>query len=224
MTAMGKLGVAALIACAAMGSARAAVPDPWGFYVGAQVGMTDFNAFGARLDDLLGVPAAASSVDSTHHGYSLVVGFRFSEYLAVEGSWLDLGRARYRLNNGDADMQLGSRGGVLAVIGSVPLNRTWSLDGHVGMYFSHSSPRGWLSLDLEIDSDGIRIVDLEGRGGADPAGVLGASLVGSFGRYWSARVGYEYVTDRAIDIRNAVADERLDIGAGRWLIGLQYRF
>jgi len=213
MSAKASHGVVALVACMATGSARAAVPDPWGLYIGAEVAMTDFDAFRSGLDDLLGSPAAGSSDDSTHHGYSLAVGFRFSSYVAAEASWLDLGRARYRLDNGDANLKLGSHGPVVALIGNLPLNNTFSLEGRVGMYFYNSHPHG-----------DVGIVVGDGQGGADPAGVLGASLVGALGQHWSVRLGYEYITDKAIDLTNSLTDDSLNTGAGRWLAGMRYRF
>lgn len=217
-------GFVVLAACLVPAVAQAGVPDPWGPYVGMDLGMTVFNVQRESLDDLLGRPAGTSSLDATDPGYSLVVGFRFSKYLAVEGSWLDLGSATYRLDNGDADLKLGSQAAALSVLANFPLNSAWSLEGRVGVYFSNARLHGWLSVATQIGSGGIEDIWLEGEGGSDAAGVLGVGIVRSLSERWTVRLGYEYFTDNAIDVRETTGGDRLDTSASRWLLGVRYRF
>jgi hypothetical protein len=210
------------IGAAVAGQAGAAVPDPWGLYIGADAGRTTFNVQSAQVDDLLGTASGSSRLDSNDMGYALVAGFRFTENLAVEASWLDLGRSRYTTSQGD--LWMGSRGPMLSGIFNVPLTRSWSLEGRVGMYFGNSHPRGYLTFNLGIGSDGIKIVSLEGAGGADPAGTLGAGLVGSIGRYWTIHIGYEYFIDKTIDVTYAGTDQTLETSGNRAVLGVRYRF
>jgi opacity protein-like surface antigen len=216
-------GLLALGAVVAAGSATAAVPDPWGLYVGFDTGRTTFNLHSDQLDDLLGIAGGSSHVDSHDQGYSLVAGFRFTENVAIEAAWLDLGTTRYATAS-EGNLRIGSRGAMVSGIFTVPLNKTWALEGRVGMYLIDSHPRGYLDIIVEVGTNGKSKVTLEGEGGADPAGMLGAGLVASFDQNWSFHIGYEYFTDKTIDVRVADASQNLDTSGSRLVAGVRYRF
>jgi OmpA-OmpF porin, OOP family len=214
----------AAIACAlllASGAASAREPDEWGPYVGFDMGTTSFNVHKAELDALSEVPAAASTLDRSDFGISLAVGFRFSQYLAVEAAYLDLGSYSYRVEDEDgiAQLSFGSRGPALSVIGALPINDTWSLEARAGGFLGNSKLRGWVALTVDAE-DGF---ELFGAGGSDATLLLGAGVVGSFGGNWVVRLGYDYI-DEAAAIPATETNPGVNSRAGRVSLGIRYRF
>lgn len=214
----------ASIACVLLlagGFASAREPDDWGPYVQLDLGTTRFDVRKTALDEWSEVPAEASSLDKSDIGYSLAAGFRFSPYLAIEAAYLDLGRYSYRVEDeeGTVELGFGSRGPALSVIGTWPINDTWSLEGRAGAYLGKSKLRGWVSLALDPD-DGL---ELEGSGGSDAGLLLGAGIVATFSGNWAVRLGYDYIDEAA-----AVPETELGPGvkssAGRVSLGIRYRF
>lgn len=212
------------IACAlllASGFASAREPDEWGPYIGFDIGTTSFNIHKAELDALSEIPAAASSLDRSDIGFSLSAGFRFSQYLAIEAAYLDLGRYTYEVEDeeGTVGLSFGSRGPALSVIGALPINDMWSLEARVGAFLGKSKLRGWAVLTFEPEEG----FELEGEGGSDASLLLGAGVVATFGGNWAVRLGYDYI-DEAAAIPATEDGPGINSSAGRVSLGIRYRF
>jgi opacity protein-like surface antigen len=211
---------AAFALCLASGTAWT---DPqFGPYVEAGAGRTYFDLKKAGLDHWSQVPAASSSLDRGDAGYSLATGFRFSPFLAIELAYLDLGKTRYLVedNGAAARLNLGSKGPALSLIGSWRINKTFSLEGRGGLYFSDVD-FGTTLIVGTVAALGI----FEGEsGGGDPGWLLGAGAIASLGGHWSIRAGYDYFDGKAAGLRHPVLGTELDSRAGRWGLGLRYTF
>jgi OOP family OmpA-OmpF porin len=209
----------------AAGQASAQSPD-FGFYLQADAGSTHFDLSKARLDQWTDVSSTSSSIDRGDMGFALAAGFRFSPYLAVEASYLDLGRTSYlvRDNGASARLNLGSKGPAVSVLGSLPINHIFSLEGRAGLYFS--------DVDLATFLVGAGLEALfydegdppEVLAGSDPGWVVGAGVAASFGRHWSTRLRYDYFDSKAAGLREPVLHRKLESRAGRWMIGIRYSF
>lgn len=122
------------------------------FYVYGSAGQSDIGLGKSNLDGFLnngltnkGVTnlAPSSSVSNTDTGYKLGVGYQFNPYVAVEGAYVDLGKATYSYNAtgtlGGANGTANATGDVkvsgvnFSVVGILPVNSDFNLFGKVGM-------------------------------------------------------------------------------------------
>ncbi len=118
-----KLAIASFITVAALSStAFGAQPGPGesGFYVGAGLGRasTDLNSGGISGDDR----------DNAWKGFG---GYQFNRYFAVEGGYLDLGRASVAGTGGTLSSD--STAWQASLVGSLPLGQQFALIGKVGV-------------------------------------------------------------------------------------------
>jgi len=213
------MAFALLLAC---GSAWAGPWDDFGPYMEFGAGRTRFDLEKSGLDNWTEVPADASSLDRGDTGFSLAFGYRLSPFVAIEAAYLDLGRTRYIIedNGSTARLDLGSSGPAVSVIGSLPLNGTFSLEGRAGMYFSDVR----IGMALLVGTMGA-LGAFEGEtGGSDAGWMLGAGAVASFHDNWSMRVGYDYFDGKAAGLKHPVLGTELDSRAGRWSLNLRYAF
>lgn len=133
--------------------ARPAVADEAGLYVGANVGYT-LGTY--RRSDLNGalIAAVASSGDNLvlccsqvhdkESPWAVNVGYRFSRYLGIEASYVQLGTVRYASLGTESsffgsnplavDLNIKSRGPGLAFVGVLPMTNDWDLEARLGGY------------------------------------------------------------------------------------------
>jgi len=123
-------------------------------YVYGSVGRSDIGLGTGNLDNYLntgltnaGVTglASSSSSDKTDTGYKLGLGYRFTPNIAVEGAYVDLGKAHYSYNAtgnfgappvaGTASVQgdVKVSGINLSLVGNLPLNANFNLFGKLGV-------------------------------------------------------------------------------------------
>ncbi len=206
----------------AAGPLRAWESADWGPYIGADLGRTSFRVREAQPDDGPGILSGTSRRDKSDATYLLATGFRFSPHLAIEASYLDLGRASYLIEDQGSTVHLrvGSQGPALSLLGTLPINGTWSLEGRAGAYFGKSTLRGW--LQVEVDSEGVE--SLWGAGGADAGLLLGGAVIASLADHWAMRLGYDYLNDRTATIQDPDLSARVKSSAGRVTLGLRYLF
>jgi len=97
-----------------------------GFFAGASVGS-------AELSDNFG----GFDVDTDSTAYRISVGWRFSEYLAIEGGYHNFGRFDQTFDsNGTAvDISLKADGFTFGGVASLPLGDRWSLFARTGAFF-----------------------------------------------------------------------------------------
>lgn len=206
---------AALMAVLGAVSAQAAEQ---GFYVEADAGSTSFDLDKGELDEWAGITDEQTSLDSSDMSFSLAAGYRFSRYFAVEALYVDLGEARYTVEDEGIAVGLGlkSRGPAVALAGVWPINPIWSLEGRIGAYFGKSS----LSASV---SDGAEAVEV-GVASKSVSGVmLDAGIVAAFGGHWAVRLGYTHF-DKAVAMSNEDLGIDMDAGADRFLLGIRYSF
>jgi len=208
----------------AAASASAESPPEWGPYFAADMGSTSFIVRKGRLDNLSEIPSGTSDLDKADRGYSLAAGFRFSPFLAVEAAYLDLGRSSYLVEdqNGAAVLGFGSRGAALSLLGSWPLARNLAFEARGGFYFADSRMRAWVSAGIDLLEGELEW--LEAGAAGDPAVLLGAGIVQSFGKHWALRLGYDYLSGHALAIRNTGLGSGMDSSAGRFSVGIHYLF
>jgi OOP family OmpA-OmpF porin len=175
---MNKILVALLVSAGLMAASAHAKE---GFSVGASYGYTKIKDSDSGL-----------SFDATDTGYKLFGGYMFSNYLGIEGGYVDFG-------NPDDDL-LGVRGQIdasgynLYAVGAIPLSQSFDLCAKAGV----------VSWDADTRLDGVHVGSDDGN---DLALGLGArwNSAGSFGirtefdwynisdadAVWMASLGFE---------------------------------
>lgn len=196
-----------------------------GFYVGLDAGMSTFDvsqgeldevAIGAIADAGLSVTTADSDLDDSGTAYGLVVGYRITKNLAVEGSYVDLGKAPYGAGGTVTDgvntfpmfigVDIKSSGAALAVIGILPLSEAWSLDARVGAYF------GEFSADIAVSSGAISASETVSN--SSTSTLYGVGVDYAFSPHWSVRLDYRRFDN--------VGDS--DVNVDQLSAGLRYAF
>lgn len=166
-----------LLAVPAAPSVQAAEP---GWYVGARAGESVSSLDAGTVRDRLGAQGhdVAVELDEDRFGGALYGGYRFSQYLAVEGALLDLGEFDVSIagstpNAGtfanDVAAALGDGGTAvsISVRADVPLSERFHLTPRLGVYHWRSE------TDLSLGSESISIKN----DGVDITGGLGVSFV-----------------------------------------------
>jgi len=123
---MAKRHVLALLAASAI-SVPAFAADTGGYLVGmfGQTKVKDIDTTG------IGNP----SKDDTGTGFKIGGGYAFTRYFAVEGAYVDLGKATASgtFGGSNASVTFKSSGLVVAAVGMVPLSQQFSLLGRFGL-------------------------------------------------------------------------------------------
>lgn len=127
------------LALLALLAATAATPALAGdFYVVGALGRSDFDIRKSDIDAALnsaGATGISSSFDSYDTAYKVHLGYQFTPYFALEGGYVDLGKADYSASfaggNGHGDVK--ATGPTIAALGIVPINDWLSLFGKVGV-------------------------------------------------------------------------------------------
>jgi len=123
---MAKRHILALLGAFAI-SVPAFAADTGGYLVGM------FGQTKAKDIDTTGL--ANPSKDDTGNGIKLGGGYAFNRYFAVEGAYVDLGKATASgtFGGSNASVTFKSSGLVVAVVGMVPLSQQFSLLGRFGL-------------------------------------------------------------------------------------------
>lgn len=103
------------------------------FYIGAGGGQTEFH----DLDEVQAACAtvgATCSVDDTDTGFKLFAGYRFSDYLALEGGYVDLGESvADSAVPVTATAALTAEGGFLSILPQIPIGTVGTIFGRIGL-------------------------------------------------------------------------------------------
>jgi OOP family OmpA-OmpF porin len=121
-------------------AASSAMAGDW-YAVGSigQAKVKDFNQ--SELDAELrglGVTGLTSSLDDSDTAFKLHAGYQFNRNFALEGGYLNLGKANYsaRFTGGTASAELKTDGWSLSAVGILPLNEQFSLFGKLGAAYN----------------------------------------------------------------------------------------
>lgn len=107
------------------------------YLVGA-IGRSHFAVEQGTIDGAIrkaGANGISSTTDKDDTAYKIQLGYRFNPYLAIEGGYVDLGKATYaaRFDGGSATVTIRARGVNAAVLGLFPVNDSFTLFGKLGV-------------------------------------------------------------------------------------------
>jgi OmpA-OmpF porin, OOP family len=184
--------------------ARTAVADDSGLYVGANLGYTLSTYHRSDLDSALidtfagggyTLVLSSSSVHDEHTPWSLDVGYRFTTYLGLEASYLELGTVKFASRGTEStpfgsapisvDLNIKSRGPALALVGVLPMTNEWNLEARLGAY------------EGKTLSEYVTTVETTASSGYDSK--TSTSLLGDIGAayilspHWVVRLDYTYL-------------------------------
>lgn len=163
MKTMGMAVIAAVLGSTSMVASANDEKERGVFYVMPGVGQSSYDvsqgqgdaiAVGVFEDLGFDVVDGESSLDDSGTAWSMAAGWKFSRYFAAEIGYLSLGTAKYRaaglvstpggVVNAETGIELSSKGFTAAVVGALPLGKSFDLHARAGMFFAKTD------LDLEI--------------------------------------------------------------------------
>jgi len=194
----------AALATATFSSAFAADSNSrW--YIGLNAGQSDFDdPFSKSGFDsfyLTGIPLVSysSSLVKTDTTVSVFGGYQFSRYFAVEASYTNLGKERYKAS-GQFDppgpltfapfrvnSNFGSKGPTLAVVGAIPLGDMFDLHARLGVLFAKTE------AFTEYNFEGAPFQSKDSASSQDFFYGLGGSL--KLGQQWSLSLDWHQYKD-----------------------------
>lgn len=207
---MKKIALAALIAAASVTSAFAGE-----VYVAGSIGQSSFDINKGRIDGLLtsaGAAAVSSSLNKTDTAYKIQVGYQFNQNFAVEGGYIDLGKAKYSASftGGGANADAKASGLNIAALGILPINQSFAVFGKLGL------------INAKVEST----VSATGPGGSASASVSSTDWRPNYGigvnynvsKQFSIRAEYEQFSKLGNASRTGEADVNL------LSVGVAYKF
>lgn len=161
-------------------------------YFAGSVGRSTLDIKKSELDrDLAdaGIVVSSSSLEKDGTGYKVQFGYQVNRHFAVEGGYIDLGKAEYEASAGgvNAKATVQAAGWNAAVLGIVPIGDAFSVFGKVGAIAAEAKGK----------------VEASGLGGSVSVSdsktnwetMYGAGLSYRFNEVVSARVEYEKFLD-----------------------------
>ena len=178
---MRKHVIAGLLAALSLANLPAVAADN-GIYLGASVGQS-----GVEVDEV--VDGFDFNYDASTTAYKIIAGWRFLDWLAVEGNWVDLGSGEDKVS-GDK-VKIDVSGVSLSAVGFLPV-------GPVDLF----ARVGAVNWDADVSVDGF-----DAGGGTDGTDfTYGAGV--QF-RVWSLGIRAEY---EVFDIEDADSVDLLSLG------------
>lgn len=213
----------ATLAALALVSGSAMAADGTGFYVGADIGQASSDIKKGEIDSvvfgLFGAEAARSSLDTSDTTFSLFFGYQILPYLAVEASYVDLGKSTYKASGTypgeppvDVNVKLDweSKGPTVSVLGILPFADVWDVYGRLGAYFADTKITARASSATDSASDHTSKNTTEFLWG------VGAGY--TFLDHWKAQIEYQGFPD--VGDKNHTGEATVD----RITLGMLYRF
>jgi OOP family OmpA-OmpF porin len=193
MKTIPKLALAGLALVASM---QVAYAD--GFYVTAGVGQTSLKNFQSDLDSTLRAGGLRVSDSSVSDGTTITagLGYQFSDYVAIEGSYLDPGKFKYQATVSGTPLRAEVRATSfnVATLGFFPLNDQFSIYGKIGY-----SSGGSGSSEVRVASQSFKYDESSGSSLGYGAGVRfklsdKVSIRGGYDKYSSDLSGFTIST------------------------------
>ena len=196
-----------------------------GWYFGVTGGQAEADLNKAELDDLTifafesngaDVLSGSSTLDDSDTSFSLVGGYRVSEYFALEAGYVDFGAMEYRSTGVvdpiglpptaaafSADVEV--TGFTMAAIGSVPIGAAFDVHGRAGVLFADTEFTVGASMLGSSASDSFS---------ADSQDLFYGLGVGlQLGQNWSFSLDWQQFKDVGDDDETGEADvNRLSLG------------
>jgi OOP family OmpA-OmpF porin len=146
-----------LIASALLSVSACAMAADTGWYIAGDIGQAKQEDGKDEIDGALvglGATGINSSFDETDNSFSLLAGYQFNRNFALEGGYIDLGKAKYTSTSslGNVDASAEVTAWKLSAVGIMPINDAFSVLGKLHV----------LRSDVKVEASG-------------PAGVASAS-------------------------------------------------
>ena len=166
--------------------------------------LQDYNSFGFEPQ------STTASFDTKDNAYGFVVGWRFSEHLAFEGGYLDLGNVTFKDRSTGIfndtpppqdwalNLDSGTSGIALSALGILPLSYRWEVYARGGVLIENSTAN--LFISNGFDSRKFRA----SKSGADL--LAGAGISFSIAEIYNIRLEYQRVFDAGDDETLGAAD------------------
>lgn len=165
----------------------------------AALSQADLDEFGDFFFDDVGAPllSRSSTLEDSDSAWSLLFGYQFSPYFAVEGGYVDFGAYPYALTgtaavtSGTVPAGLGfefeTKGFPVAVVGVLPLGYLFELQGRGGIFFSDTDATFSASLANDSITDKVN--------GTGTELFYGVGLSMNLGDTWSIRADWQQFKD-----------------------------
>jgi opacity protein-like surface antigen len=134
--------------------------------------------------------------DRRDAGYAITIGWRFSQHLGVEGTFLELGEGKFNVavpTNGsmsNAAVRLQSHGVLLSLAGTFPIHEKLSIEGRAGTFLGKTETRASGTVAGPFGNQTFSSM----LGSDSKAGLAaGIGAVASFNDTWAVRAGYDYL-------------------------------
>lgn len=166
-------------------------------------------------DDALATAGATALVPSSKDKsdrWRLQLGYRFNDYLAMEGGYIDLGKAKYRAGytGGGASGSLQAGGPDILALAMVPVGSRFSLYGEAGAIDAK------IKSELSATGPGAAASGSDNRSRVRP--IFGLGALYNFTDAMRLRVGYERINN--LGDRNLLGSMDMNV----YSAGLSYRF
>ncbi|MBL8483330.1 MAG: outer membrane beta-barrel protein [Rhodocyclaceae bacterium] len=203
------------LAAAGIAALSVAAAQAGDFYVLGAAGRSTLDLDKSRIDaELVNAGAAnlSSSGDKHDTGYKLQLGYQFSPYLAVEGGYIDLGRADYtaRFTGGNLDAHVKAQGWNIEAVGIWPINDQFNLFAKLGAIVAR------VKVDGNVSGGGITLQAADKVTRTRPTWGIGAGY--AFNKNLALRLEYEWFDKLGDTERTTQFDARLIS------LGLAYKF
>jgi opacity protein-like surface antigen len=221
-----RLAILAAGACMA-GQAGAAMPGLYfaGFYMDSTLAYSSVDAEVAGFDaGAQGIWESIGGVvqtwdgnisDTKDIGYGFAVGYQFSQYLAGELSYLDMGTVHYEAQgtvsdggsvyNSQTFLSAKTKGPLITAVGIWPMGDRISLDARAGMFFGRTRLRGSLFLESSYFAD---VSDKDNKNSV----MLGAGVNWAMSPGMAIRAGYTRLADAMVS----------EYDVSSWTLSLKY--
>jgi opacity protein-like surface antigen len=205
----GTAAIAGLALCAVTSLAVAAPPP----YVVVDIGSS---RLGLKTDAIEDAGFTTRDHDEKSGGFSFTLGWRFTENIAIEGGFYELGRGRFTAVDpgsefGDpARIRAGSTGVMLSVAGSLPVHERVALEARVGTYISKTqiSDNRVFTTNPAFGQAVRSVVGSKTQTGL----AAGVGAVVSLNERWALRGGYDYL------------DKAFGTDAKRYSLGVRFNW
>jgi len=173
------------------------------WYGVVSVGQSKYDASKSDADRSLsdaGLIVNSSKLDDSDTGLKFQAGYQFSPNFAVEGGYVDLGRANYKVDvvGGNAKLDLHAYGFNVDAVGVLPLGAGFSVFGKVGAIFAR------VESDVSATGANGTASDDSSKNSFKPTFGVGAAY--QLNETLSVRVEYERFSDLKSDSGNGDID------------------
>ena len=226
-----KIGWAVGVAFAMAASTASAGAQDSGFYFGLNAGQATADVAIEDGDDIMffiieegaggTVVDGESTLEDSDTTWSLVAGYKFNPYIAVEAGYVDLGTAEYRANADvffpglgtiplEGAIDIGATGFTVAALASIPLGESFDLHGRIGVLFSETE----LEISIFDDFDSVS----ESESYSDNEMFFGVGASWYLGANWALSLDYLLYKDVGTE------DETGETDIDSFTLGVTYRF